>query len=259
LNPFILLSVFFGVFVGKAIEPVYVYFYGKPLFIHFYPIPKKLKPFELEILNANFHYYSNLSPRKKKFFDHRVATFIQNYQFIPKEGIEISTEMKILIAATAIKLSFGMRNYLVKVFDKIIIYPESYYSMVNEVWHKGEFNPRMKAIVFSWEDFLAGYEHDNDNLNLGLHEFAHAYHLHGLKSSDVSAIIFAETYKQIISYTAKPEIRTKLITSNYFRIYAYTNSFEFIAVLLEHFFETPEQFEIEFPELFQKVRKMINF
>jgi Mlc titration factor MtfA (ptsG expression regulator) len=113
--------------------------------------------------------------------------------------------------------------------------------------------------VFSWEDFLAGYEYDNDNLNLGLHEFAHAYHLHGLKSSDVSALIFAETYKQIISYTAKPEIRTKLIASNYFRIYAYTNSFEFIAVLLEHFFETPEQFEIEFPELFQKVRKMINF
>ena len=52
---------------------------------------------------------------------------MQHYQFIPKEGIQISTEIKILIAATTNKLSFGIRNYLVQVFDKIIIYPKSFY------------------------------------------------------------------------------------------------------------------------------------
>ena len=32
-----------------------------------------------------------------------------------------------------------------------------------------------------------------------------------------------------------------------------------MAVVLEHFFETPHIFNKEFPELFEKVRTMINY
>ncbi|NJM80811.1 MAG: zinc-dependent peptidase [Flavobacterium sp.] len=56
-----------------------------------------------------------------------------------------------------------------------------------------------------------------------------------------------------------PSNYSRLLNSNYFRIYAYTNEFEFIAVILEHFFETPKQFKEEFPQLFEKVKTMINF
>jgi Mlc titration factor MtfA (ptsG expression regulator) len=57
----------------------------------------------------------------------------------------------------------------------------------------------------------------------------------------------------------KPEILQSYIESSYFRDYAYLNSVEFIAVILEHFFETPSEFEARFPELYGKVKKMINF
>lgn len=124
--------------------------------------------------------------------------------------------------------------------------------MVNDSWHKDEFNPRMRAIVISWVVFQAGYQYDNDNLNLGPHEFAQAYYLHGLKSSYVSALIFAETYKQIISDTAKPEIRSKLITYNYFRIYAFTNSFEFIAVIWDIFLKLLMILESNFQNCMKK-------
>ena len=50
----------------------------------------------------------------------------------------------------------------------------------------------------------------------------------------------------------------RLIDSNYFRIYAYTNQFEFISVIIEHYFETPEKFKIEFLELYSNVSKMLN-
>jgi Mlc titration factor MtfA (ptsG expression regulator) len=33
----------------------------------------------------------------------------------------------------------------------------------------------------------------------------------------------------------------------------------FLAVILEHFFETPQVFKKEFPELYSNVRDMINF
>jgi hypothetical protein len=74
-----------------------------------------------------------------------------HYEFIGKE-IEISEQMQI-DCRNLRDANFGMRKYLITLFDKIIIYPSSYYSTVNEAHHKGEFNPRMKVIAFSWEDF----------------------------------------------------------------------------------------------------------
>ena len=254
-----LILVLFSAIILNTIEHYYLMVFNRPVYVHFYISHKQLSASEKQILANKIEFYTKLSDQRKKYFEHRVATFIKSYQFIPKESLVVTDEMKVMIAATAIKLTFGMRKYIVDVFDKIIIYPESYYSTVNDTWHKGEFNPRMKAIVFSWIDFLEGYDYANDNLNLGLHEFAHAIHLHGLKNSDASSLQFAKMYLKIRDYIEIPEVSAELIASDYFRVYAYTNHFEFIAVILEHFFETPDQFQSEHPELFQKVRKMINF
>ena len=254
-----LIIALFSAIVLNTIEHYYLMIFNRPIYVHFYISQNQLSDSQRLLLANRIEFYVALSEQRKKYFEHRVATFIGSYQFIPKEDLVVSDEMKVMIAATAVKLTFGMRKYIIDVFDKIIIYPESYYSTVNDAWHKGEFNPRMKAIVFSWKDFLEGYDYSNDNLNLGLHEFAHAIHLHGLKNSDVSSLQFAKMYLQIRDYIENPEVAAKLIASDYFRIYAYTNHFEFIAVILEHFFETPLQFQAEHPELFEKVRKMINF
>jgi Mlc titration factor MtfA (ptsG expression regulator) len=71
--------------------------------------------------------------------------------------------------------------------------------------------------------------------------------------------LFSAAYDEIMLQVKRPANYKRLIESNYFRIYAYTNEFEFIAVILEHFFETPKEFKAEFPELYEKVKVMINF
>ena len=255
---FALVVAFFLFVIYSIIEEKYGILYHKPFFVHFYPTVKTLDANQSYILNKKFHYYNSLSDKKKKYFEHRVATFIEKYEFIGKEDFIITDEVQVLIASTSVMLSFGLRNYLFTNFDKIVVYPSQYYSNINEAYHKGEFNPRMKAVVFSWEDFIAGYETNSDNLNLGIHEFAHVLHIHGLKSQDTSAIIFSRMYNQIQKEINFPANRDKLINSNYFRIYAYTNQFEFLAVILEHYFESPTSFKQEFPQLFNNVSKMLN-
>lgn len=251
---------FLGFFAyNVVIEPIYAFVFRKPMYVHFYPFPKKLSLLQLNILHTKFDFYKKLSSKDKIYFEHRVGVFLNKYPFYGKDGLVITEEMKILISATAIMLTFGMRNYLFTIIDKVIVFPNVYYSSVNENYHKGEFNPRMKAIVFSWKHFLEGYEISNDNLNLGLHEFSHVMHFQGLRNTDTSATIFAVTYNEIMEQVKHPANYKKLIESNYFRIYAYTNEFEFIAVILEHFFETPSQFKSEFPVLFEKVKMMINY
>ncbi|WP_338409265.1 zinc-dependent peptidase [uncultured Flavobacterium sp.] len=241
------------------IEPLYIFFFRKPIYVHFYPIPKKATKTQIQILQNEFEFYKKLSPRLKKYFEHRVAVFIKSFPFYGKDGLIVTEQMKVLIASTAVMLTFGMRNFVFTIIDKIIIYPDIYYSKLNNTYHKGEFNPRMKAIAFSWKHFLDGYEINTDNLNLGLHEFSHVLHYQGLKNSGTSASIFAINYSEIMIQVKQPANLKRLIDSDYFRVYAFTNEFEFIAVILEHFFETPAQFKQQFPELYEKVRSMINF
>lgn len=54
------------------------------------------------------------------------------------------------------------------------------------------------------------------------------------------------------------EFREQLIQSKYFRIYAFTNKFEFLAVILEHYFETSLEFKERFPHLYKNVSLMLN-
>ena len=248
-----ILIFFFFAFVFTMSEENFGLLYNKPFYVHFYPNKKSLTINQLAILKNQFVFYSSLSDNKKKYFEHRVATFIKHFQFIGKDNFVITDEVKVLIAATSVMLTFGMRNYLYTVIDTIFVYPTQYYSSFTNTNHKGEFNPTMRAIVFSWDNFVAGFEITNDNFNLGIHEFAHVLHFHGLKSDDASAIIFSRIYSQIQKEVNFQPNKDKLLSSTYFRIYAYTNQFEFLAVILEHYFETPQLFQLEFPQLYKKV------
>lgn len=256
--------IYFGILFSllilfKIIEPAYMMIFNKPLYLYFYPFPKKLTLPQKQILEKEFPFFKKLSNKKKIYFEHRVKEFLNNYQFIGKEELLVTDEMKIIIAGTYIMLTFGLRHYLINLFKVIIIYPSVYFSNFNQQYHKGEFNPIMKAVAFSWEDFILGHQSTNDNINLGLHEFAHVLHFHGMKSNDPSAILFCDEFNKVITYFNDENLNKKLSESNYFREYAYENRFEFIAVILEHFFETPHLFKTKYPELYQHVSSMINY
>ncbi|NIC01813.1 zinc-dependent peptidase [Flavobacterium sp. J49] len=249
---------YFFMFVMSLLDDIWIALFHKPLYIHLYLKPKKISPEEAFFLRQKFPFYKKLSEKHKVYFHHRLASFKETYQFIPRQDFVINQEVQTLIAGTYVMLTFGMRRYLIDSFDKIIIYPEEYYSNHTEEYHKGEFNPKMKAVVFSWKDFTAGYEIENDNLNLGIHEFSHVVHLHSLRSNDGSSLAFRKHYKRLHKEVNHPPNRQRLIDSDYFRIYAFTNQFEFISVIIEHYFETPDEFRIQFPELFNHVSKMLN-
>ena len=255
---FVFGTLFLLIFLFRVVEPGYVLLFNKPFYIYWYPFPKKLNANQIYVLENNFSFYRKLSAKRKVYFEHRVKAFVSNYQFVGKDVV-VSEQMQVLIAGTYVMLTFGMRNYLSNLFDKIIIYPTNYYSTLNDAYHKGEFNPRMKAIVFSWEDFLLGHSATTDNINLGLHEFSHVLHFHCLKKNDSSAVIFQDEFNEVVKYYSNPNLNNVLLQKGYFRLYAYENQFEFLSVLLEHFFETPHIFKKEHPELYANISAMINY
>ena len=241
-------------------EQVYASWFKRPFFVHIPFFEREITSEQKTILSKEFDFYNKLEAKQKKRFEHRLANYLRNKRFVGREGFEISEEVQVLISATAVMLTFGFRNYMLPMVETILVYPSVFYSTTNETYHKGEFNPMLRIMALSWEHFVDGYDISNDNINLGIHEFAHVIHLSSLKSNDISSIIFAENFKEMTDFLSKNQVlRERLIASEYFRDYAYTNQFEFVAVIIETFIETPADFRQQFPMLYKKTRQMLNF
>ncbi|WP_196892338.1 zinc-dependent peptidase [Aureivirga marina] len=216
-----------------------------------------MKKSEKEIIAAKNEFYRALTPFQKCLFEHRVLVFIKNHQFIGK-NLKVTREMELLIAATAIMLSFGLDRYLYLSFDYILIYPDIFYSQLSKEEHKGEANPKYKVIVFSWKHFLEGFEDATDNLNLGIHELTHGLHFSFLKYRNYTSRRFISKYNELLEFLTDKKEQKKIIASKYFRDYAFENQYEFLSVLVEHFFETPHEFYRKHPKIYNYLRDMFN-
>jgi len=137
---------------------------------------KYAKPFNSkhrETLKKYFQYYNRLSFEDKKKFENRVHKFIINKRFLARRRPEVTDTMKVMIAATAVQLTFGLPEIHFSHFKTIIVYLEKYFSYEGRSVNIGEVHP-MGTIVLSWRYFVKGYAIPDDALNVGLHEMAHA-------------------------------------------------------------------------------------
>jgi len=244
----------------KMVELSYVMRRKKPFYIHLPFFLKRLDNNKKSILKQQFRFYNRLDDKQQRIFEHRLASFIKDKYFIGREGLVVTEEMKVLISATAVMLTFGFRDFYIGLLDRIFIYPDEFYSRANDEYHKGEFNPKLKTLVLSWKDFRQGFKNQHDKINLGIHEFAHAIHLNSMKERDISSTIFSDSFKELTDLlTNEEKLRKALIDSKYFRDYAFTNQFEFLAVIIETFIESPQEFKSQFPEVYDKTKQMLNF
>lgn len=260
LAPYAYGIVFLGIFIFlfKVFEHNYNLYFDKPLYRHFV-VYKNLKPEQKSVLRNRFSFYNKLSGKHKRQFEHRVATFTKSKNFVGRDGFYVNETQKTLISAVGCMLSFGRKNYNYGLIEAVLVYPKEFYSKANDAYHKGEFNPKHRVLALSWEDFEKGYEITNDNLNLGIHEFMHAMQLEAMTGKDPDSARFMKHFKNILRRLTNQELKDKLDNTRFFRAYAFTNQYEFMAVLAEYFFESPSELKQHFPELYKFKKKMLNF
>jgi len=221
-------------------------------------VPAKLDTQKREILSRNFVFYNKLPPKSKSLFEYRVARFIQSKNFVPRDLKEVTLEMKVSIAAAAIQLTFGLPKVYLSHFKNILIYPDQYYSTITRQYHHGEVNPRLKAIVLSWKNFVAGYA-NVEGINLGLHEMAHALFLENHIRNEEFAFLPKEALAEWDSLALEEMKKIASGTSpDFFRKYASENTHEFFAVAVENFFERPEEFYRYHPKLYALLCHILN-
>ncbi|SMG43557.1 hypothetical protein SAMN05661096_03043 [Marivirga sericea] len=202
---------------------------------------KRLSQEQIRKLKKYSPYFRNLKLKHQQEFMKRVGQFIKAKTFIPRNMEEVTEEMKVLVAALSVQLTFGLPRIYLSHFEKILIYPDSYYSTINNQYHKGEVNPRFGIIALSWRNLVEGIAYESDGINLGLHELAHAIHLENRIKNAEYGFLDNKVWLDYSDLAAYEMTKIENGESSFFRNAAAIDHYEFFAVLIENFFEKPKQ------------------
>ena len=234
-------------FVGKQlygilvdIRKFFMHLFGHIINRHF--IIRNIKPEYKKILTDCFTYYRNLTRSNQRLFQKRVQKFIDKKKFIPGEGVEeVTPEMKALVAASAVQLTFGLPQVYFKHFDEIQIHGNAFFSEAMFQLNAGEVHKQDGLIVLSWRDFLEGYLDPNNARNVGLHEMAHALRLENMIKNEEYGYFDWDGIHLFNEHTVIESEKIIKGDISIFREYAAQHYQEFFAVLIEVFFEQTQQ------------------
>ncbi len=204
-------------------------------------------------LKQHFPYFKLLNNKEKGEFLVRLFDFKNQIPVEGREGIEIDEQKHVLLSASLSQITFGYQGFRLSNFQKIIIYPEIFYSKYLDTEVKG-ITYSSGYIYLSWQDFEEGYLNFKNKINLGLHEFAHALMLEKNRISEsneyeIMHAMFAQLSRKIDQTGDEDPI---------FRNYGFTNFQEFWAVSVEVFFEQPIQLQKTYPNLYKVLTKLLQ-
>ncbi len=200
-------------------------------------------------LKKVFPYYRNLSPREKKRFEIRVDMYIIATDFMPKAMEIVPEDIKALIAANLVMLTFGQKDYRLSTFEKIVVYPHSFPSpQFPKHLHSSEIFKEDGVILFSTEKLVPGATQQTKFYNIALHEYARIFAMtnpnHPYPKLDPSIpgkleLISGFENEKVREYIGLPLLDPFLLSINYF-------------------FTFPVKYKQILPEIFDAYLKVFN-
>lgn len=207
-------------------------------------------------LDHYFAYYRTLDASLKTLFVKRLLEFIRSKSFISPKRMPITNKVKAIVSASAVQLTLGLDTWKINYFETIFLFPSEFKNQISGLNLKGETN-LSGFIALSWKSFIEGYEIPNDNLNLGLHEFTHALRFNGFRGHETDAF-FSGYFAKWYAFANAEFLSLKNDGDSIFRKYGGVNINEFLSVVVEHFFESPQEFEAHDPDLYSATAVLLN-
>lgn len=214
------------------------------------PTPDKLRTF----LQLHFPFFARIWPRSQHRFLQRMYFMLKDKHFAGRDGLQVHDVMILLICATLVQLTLGIEKYKMPRFRRFVLFPDVFYSRLFDRNVKGLTVYHSGLVALSWPHAFEGHQIPDDKINLILHELAHALYLDyfGHRSERYG---FSSWKEQAIPVFEKMQA---IGNHPFLRDYAASNLNEFWAVCVEHFFEAPEAFRQQLPELYEAMRSILR-
>ena len=207
------------------------------------------------IIGNVFSYFNDLPiPAKWKFVKraHQFRTQ-KKFHFI---GLESNEDTAILVSSSAVQVTFGLKNYQLSYFKDIYILADAYHMDNDSELYIGHVAP--DGIYLSWKHFLYGYSYKDDNVNVAVHEMAHALLYNNFFAQYGMDQQFRLNYEKFSTSTGPILADVIAKRRSYLRSYAFSNMHEFWAVSVEAFFENPEGLRRNMPDLYEALSHVLN-
>jgi MtfA peptidase len=209
-----------------------------------------------DILLKRFPYFVTLSTAHKETFLHRLRNFMEDKSF-KIHSDKGFVEMPVMISASAIQLTFGLKKYLLPHFRSIHVYPQEF-MRTEPVLCLLEGNVSGHRINLSWKHFLDGYENSGNGQNVGLHEMAHALYYQTFVVEENVDWDFRYQYDDYLADGNKVYHTETSSEGGLYSEYAEKNLQEFWAESVEIFFEKPAAMRTSYPQLYKSMTELLN-
>lgn len=228
----------------------------------------ELNPAWVSILKKNLALYHKLPEPLKHRLHGLINVFINEKIFSGYNGLEITDEIKVTIAAQACVLLLNRESDFYPSLQNIYVYPAAFKSLqttsngvvhtieetarTGESWHRGH-------VILSWLHSKQGGLDEADGQNVVYHEFAHQLDHEDGAIDGTPLLDSDENYNEWSKVFSQEyfKLRDKIANNKRTLIdgYGATSEGEFFAVVTELFFERPKLFDREHPELYTELSK----
>ncbi len=254
-------------FIGSFFIAILV---GKPYWREYKRDKTRRLPFKKpwrQIIQQRMPYFKQMPAHLQLQLKQHIQVFLSEKKFIGYNGINITDDIRVTIAAQACLLLLNRKTDYYPKLKTILVYPRAFIkehqntgadgvqftqnsALAGESWGMGK-------IVLSWQDALDGASLPDDGHNVVIHEFAHqldqedgsangAPILGKDQNYDCWADIFSAQFEKL-------KEQVKIGDPSIFDYYGATNPAEFFAVASEVFFEKSEQLKHEHPKLYHQL------
>ncbi len=230
----------------------------------------RVRPFPAawrDILKQRVPYVRTLPADLQLQLKQHIQVFIAEKAFIGCDGLTITDEIRVTIAAQACLLILNRpRGYYPKL-RQILVYPGSFVVdrehtdgigvahharqvLSGESWEQGQ-------VVLSWHDTLEGAAIPDDGQNVVIHEFAHQLDQETGRANGAPVLPRRDQYprwSRVLGAEFR-DLKTRAAQgeTSLFNDYGATDPAEFFAVISEVFFEQPQRMATEHPALYREL------
>lgn len=200
----------------------------------------------------------------------KINVFLNQIEFVGCNGLEVTEEMQLSIAAQACVLVVNTDAWYANLHT-ILIYPGAFKSRraehhgdvvteretvrVGESWARG-------PVVISWADAKQGAIHNKDGHNVVFHEFAHQIDDLSGRTDGIPVLnkdqSFAAWERVFVSAFKKHVRNVKSGHRTVFEAYGAAGPEEFFAVAVEVFFERPVALKREEAAVYQQLASLFR-
>lgn len=213
--------------------------------------PPKLPERFVDSLESNNFLYAQLSSEERKEFLKRVALIVLGKDFDSRPEHSIPFDVSHGLASVIATMTFYMKDFLIKEYEKVIVYKTSFPSpMYLKHVHACEVNPEDKVVLLATDKFMLGLNRPAQYFNTGYYVYAQA--LEDIMKPDIQ---FEKDHDQVIDDCCSVLGFKKSAVLSYIGLPV----IDVFALSSTVFFMRNEALKLQFPSLFEQLRRFYQY